>query len=168
MEDRLAEGAVVELPRPGQMAEQSACERVACPRGVTDLFERVRRRTKQSIAGDEKRAVLGTFDDHGARTEPQYLACRLQHAMRAAKLPSFGFVDGDDVDARHHGSKRVTPPFDPVIHRVERGGPWRAHLIEHAALDLGKDVGEENKLAVDKPRRRSEERRVGKEWRWLG
>src|SRR5437879_11893928 len=115
MEDRLAEGAVVELPRPGQMAEQSACERVACPGGVTDLFERVRRRPKQSIAGDEKRAVLGTFDDHGARTEPQYLACRLQHALRAAKLPSFGRVDGDDLDASHHGRQHDRPPLATVI-----------------------------------------------------
>src|SRR5207237_2872426 len=39
-------------------------------------------------------------------------------------------------------------PLDPVSHGGEGEGSWSAHLLEHPPLDLRKDVGEEDELAV--------------------
>src|SRR4029077_4672916 len=93
---RPTEGGIVELPCPGEVAEEAAGERVAGTRGIAHLVERIRRRPEDAVRGEKERAVLGAFDDDGARTERAYFARSLEDIVRAAKLSRLGFVDGDD------------------------------------------------------------------------
>src|SRR5207302_6468029 len=95
-----AEGRVVERARPGQVTEHAPRERVAGTGRVADLFERVRRRPEGPGPGQEERAVLGSLDHDGPRTEREDLARRLEDVVRPAKLARLGLVDGDDLDAR--------------------------------------------------------------------
>src|SRR5206468_2731366 len=63
VEDSPAERRVVERPGAGQMAKHPAREGVPGTGRVADLIERVGRRPKDPVLRQEKRAVLGTFDD---------------------------------------------------------------------------------------------------------
>src|SRR5256885_3988782 len=96
-----AERPVVELARLSEVAEQPSREGVAGTPRVAHLVEGIGRRPEGAIRGEQQSAIFGTFDDHGAWTEPEYLLGGLEHVVRAAKLPRLGLVDGADVDAGH-------------------------------------------------------------------
>ena len=128
----------------GNVADEAAGERVAGPRGIDDLLERVGGQREEAVGGHEDGAVLALLGDDRRRPPGEDLARRGHQVRPPGELAHLGVVEHDAVDLADDVDERVAGDVDPQVHRVQRHEAGVDALRAHLRLQLGLDVGQED------------------------
>ncbi len=131
------------------MPGEAARKRVAGPRGVLNVVQRVGGCAEDGVVGEQKRAVLALLDDErlGAHVADPGRGANQVGLVR--QLASLGVVDDEAVDLREGRPEAVRGVLDPVVHRVGHHEFGIVHLVQHIALDARLQVAEAHDVAVE-------------------
>ena len=134
---------------PRQVAHEAAGEAIARASGIVRLFERERRDGEDAVLVDEHRAVFATFHDQCARPHLEDVPGGAEKIVLAGKLARFGIVDHEDIDVFQGFAQLGVGALDPVVHGVHAASfGFAFNLMQHVALQVGGDVGEENIFGI--------------------
>ena len=113
------------------------------------FFERKSRQTKHAALVHHHRAIFSSFDHQNARPHLENVLSRAQQVVFVGKLARLRIVNHQNVDVFQRFPQLRVGPLDPVIHRVHRGElRLFLDLMQHLALQVGRDIREENVLRV--------------------
>src|SRR5690349_20948657 len=140
-----AESGVRFLAAACQIAHEASGKGIACAGGVVGLFQRKCRNAKDAIFVDQHGAVFAALHDQGRRTHFKDVPGGAEKIVFVGKLTGLRIVDDENVDVLERLAKFLGSALDPVVHGVERDDLGALfHLLEHTALQVGRDVSQKN------------------------
>src|ERR1035438_8542558 len=127
----------------GQITDEAAGEAIARAGGVEDILQQIARDHEVLALAEQDGAVLAALDDQRVRAHGHDLGGGAAQVVFARKQAGFAIVDQQEVPLLEGFEQRRAEVVDPVIHGVAAGELDVAHLVAHAALQIGLDVAQE-------------------------
>ena len=151
------EHLAVQLALRSDVSHEASGEGIAGAGGIAHLLDRqsgsaegMAADAERALAEKDGRAVFAVLHHQPARPAGQNFIGGARQAGIAGQHFGLGIVDQQHVDELQRLRQFLRLAVDPVIHGVAAHQPRVAHLPPHPGLQQGIDVGEEEKVGVEK------------------
>ena len=135
------------IPAAGQVAGEAAGEGVARAGGIVDILKRVGRAAEEIVVlAEEETAVLAFFHRDDTGTERLDFFAGFDQAGFLGQFARLAVIEDEHVDPLEEVEQRGLGDIDPEVHCVGDDKLRFFHLVEDLQLQVGRDVGEEDKV----------------------